>query len=191
MSLKDEVEFVKESISKDEKMLESAFRFEKIYKKHKTKIWIVVIALLLWVAFSQYMSYQKQQNINASNEALSALEKSADDKEALNKLKDVNPKLYDLYSYSVAVKNEDTSTLEKLSSSNDEIVADLSKYHLGVLSGDPQDSKYYSDLSTLQAAYAAIRKKDYDTAKERLTEIDDKSPVMPIVNKLKHLLIGK
>lgn len=191
MSIKDEVEFVKESLSNDEKMLESAFKVEKVYKKHKSKIWLTVSIIGLLIAYNVFSSYAQQKRLVAGNEALSTLEKSPDDKLALADLKQSSPKLYDLYRYSLAVKNSNEEVLKELSASDDELVSDLSKYHLGVLNGEPKDSKYYSDLSTLQIAYMAIKNKEYDAAREKLTEIDDKSSLAGIAKKMRHFLVGK
>ncbi|MDQ7085513.1 MAG: hypothetical protein Q9M36_11560 [Sulfurovum sp.] len=48
MSIKDDVNYVKKSLSSDEKVLESAFKLETLYRKHKVKLWGLAIALVVF-----------------------------------------------------------------------------------------------------------------------------------------------
>ena len=191
MGLKDEVEFVKESLSTDEKILENAFKVEKTYNKHKKKIWLFVGLVVLAIVAWNYKSYQEKKSTVMANETLRALEKSPDDKALADKLKSLNPKLYELYSYSAAIKSTDKKELERLSKGSDKLIADISRYHLGLLNQDQKDSKYYHDLSIMQEAYEALNKKNYKMAKSKLMQIDDSSPLAGVAKKMSHYLAGK
>jgi len=191
VGLKDEVEFVKESLTTDEKILENAFKVEKTYNKHKKKIWVFAGIVVLVIAGWNYKTYQDKENLMAANETLAALEKTPDDKALAEKLKSLNPKLFELYSYSTAIKSTDAKELERLSKSSDTLIADISRYHLGLINQTQEDSKYYHDLSLMQEAYAALNKKDYKTAKSKLMQIDDNSQLAPIAKKMDHYLAGK
>jgi len=190
LSLKDEVEYVKGSLNSDEKILENAFKLERIYKKHKIKIWATVVALTLFFGGSAIMQAYQDSKINAANEALLTLQTNPDDASALSSLKDNNIKLYELFSYSKATKNKDVKALEALSSSDDALVADLSKYHAGILDSKVVDSKYYQELVLVEEAFVALKSGKKDLAKQKLALIGENSPVINIARLLKHYTIG-
>ena len=48
MSIQDDVNYVKKELSGDEKVLESAFKLETLYKKYKFFVWGIVGAVLLF-----------------------------------------------------------------------------------------------------------------------------------------------
>ena len=190
LSLKDEVEYVKGSLNSDEKILENAFKLERIYKKHKIKIWATVAALTLFLGGSVVMQAYQDSKMNAANEALLTLQTNPDDASALSSLKDNNIKLYELFSYSEASKNKDIKALETLSSSDDALVADLSKYHAGILDSKVVDSKYYQELVLVEEAFVALKSGTKDLAKQKLALIGENSPVSNTARLLKHYTIG-
>jgi len=190
LSLKDEVEYIKGSLSGDEKILENAFRLERVYKKHKMKIWATVVALTLFFGGSAIMQAYQDSKMNAANEALLILQANPDDASALSSLKDNNIKLYELFSYSKATKNKDIKALETLSSNDDTLLADLSRYHAAILDSKVVDSKYYQELVLIEEAFVALKSGKKDLAKQKLALIGENSPVSNIARLLKHYTIG-
>ncbi len=189
MSLKDEVKFVKEELSSDEKVLESAFKLEGAYKKYKKVIWGVAIVALAAVITKNGMEMVEQSRLEAANQALLTLQQQPDNKEALATLQAKNPALYEIYTLSVAAQKEDTATLKSLANSQNEVVADMSRYTASVIEKAPKDSKYYEDLAYLEEAYAALQKGDKERAKQKLSMIDLESPVANLAKLLKHMTI--
>jgi len=180
---------VKKELSSDEKVLESAFKLETLYKKHKIKIWAVVIALLLLFGGRAALQAVKDAKLAAANEAFLTLQSKPDDAAALSVLKEKNPALYELYSYAQAAKKQDVATLKQLSKSQNEIIADVSGYHADVAQKQSSDSKLYKDLALLEAAYLAIKSGKTQEAKEKLDLIGERSPVAVLAQFLKHSTI--
>jgi len=189
VSIKDDVKYVKTELSGDEKVLESAFQLETLYKKHKFKIWGVVAALILYFGGQAVMGAMHEAKLEKANEAFLTLQSKSDDATAMKVLKENNPALFELYSYAQAVKNQDIKALESLSQSSNSVVADSSKYTAGVLNKKPVDSKLYKEMALLEEAYVAIEAGNTKTAKEKLELIDERSPLAVIASFLRHSTI--
>lgn len=190
MSLKDQTSFVKEALSGDEKILESAFKLEKLYKKHKFKIWGAGIALVLFFGGTAGIKAYNDSKLNSANDALLVLQQNPSDKSSLDTLKTNNPKLYELFLYSNALKNADSKALQTLVSSQDKIISDISKYHASIIDNKPTDSIYYQDFVVLLEAFNALKSGQKDIAKEQLSLIEETSPVAGIGKALGHYSIG-
>jgi hypothetical protein len=189
LSIKDELEYVKEELSSDEKLLENAFKLERFYKKHKIKIWAVLILVVGGFGGKAIFDAYSEHKLNVANQALLTLEANPKDSKALEELKSNNPKLYSLYLYSTAIKNQDIKTLQELTNGDDKLILDLAKYHINILKNRAGESKYYKDLATLEKAYEYIKEGKKAKAKELLSMIDVQSPVANIANLLKHFTI--
>ncbi len=180
---------VKKELSSDEKVLESAFKLETLYKKHKFKIWAVVIALILFFGGKAVLESMHKAKLIKANEAFVVLQQNSEDATALQTLKENNPALYELYSYAQAAKKEDIQRLKQLAKSSNMVISDASAYTAGVLERDPVDSKLYAELSLFQEAYLLIKSGDAKTARAKLEEIDERSPLAIISGFLKHSTI--
>jgi len=191
VSLKDQAGFVKEALSGDEKILESAFKLEKLYKKHKFKLWAFIAVLVLFFGGRFGMQAYQNAKLESANEALLTLQKNPSDTTALSTLKEKNPKLYELVSYMNAVKNKNSAALEKLSSSSDAVIADISKYHAGLLASKTVDSTYYKELALVEEAYEALKGGKKEIAQQKLSLIGENSPVSSIARLLQHYTLVK
>ncbi len=180
---------IKKELSSDEKVLESVFKLETLYKKHKLKIWGVVVALILFFVGQSAMTAMHEAKLATANEAFLTLQSKSDDTKALNVLKENNPALFELYTFAQASKKQDIKALEALSGSKNEVIADASKYTAAVLNKKPVDSKLYNELSLFQEAYLAIVAGDKKSAKDKLELIDERSPLAVITGFLKHSII--
>ena len=165
-------------------------KFETFYNKHKVKFFVILAAvILIFVSIAASQAWQEHKNEKA-NEALLKLVANPTDKEALAALQENNKPLYDLFTYRIASQKQDIKQLELLSKSENQMIADLSGYEVGVLTGKPKDSVYYQDLVTIERAYEAISKKDMATAKKLLDTIDEKSPMSSIAKLYRHYTIS-
>ena len=180
---------VKKELSSDEKLLESAFKLESIYKKYKYAIWGVAGALIVAYSGTQISAYMERTRLEKANSAFLSLQTNPNDKQALVTLREKNPNLYELYILSTSANNKDTKTLQELTNSKNDIVSDMSKYTLSVLNNTPKDSKLYHELALIEQAYLAIKAKDFKTAKSKLSLIDTRSPVANIAKLLQHATI--
>jgi len=189
VSFKDDVKFVKDELSSDEKVLEGAFKLEKIYKKHKTKIWTSLIVVVLAFGGNAINNYIIQSNLESANSSLLTLQNNANDNQALANLKSKNPKLYELFLYSNAVKSKNIKVLNELSNSKNSIISDISKYHNSIISNKIGDSKYYKDLSLIEDAYKFIESNDNKKALNKISLIEQNSPLYSLGIILKHQTI--
>jgi hypothetical protein len=186
VSLKDDVKYVKEELSSDEKLLESAFRLERLYKKYRYLIWGIGVALLLGIggklAYDSYHAYRLER----ANTALLTLEKNPGDKAALEALRSNNPRLYALYRYARAVETQKPGELKEVTASGDPILQDLARYHEAVLADKAGESRYYPDLSKVEKAYLALKAGKKEEARQALALIGENSPVAGIARLLRH-----
>jgi hypothetical protein len=189
VSIKDDVNYVKKELSGDEKVLESAFKLETLYKKHKLKIWGLVVALVVFFGGRTIQENMHQAQLAKANEAFLVLQQKPSDTEAMKILKENNPALLELFTYAQAVKNKDAKALLALSTSKNSVISDTSKYTAGVLNKKPVDSTLYKEMSLFEEAYLAINAGDVKTAKTKLELIDERSPLAVITGFFKHYLI--
>ena len=190
MDLKSGLNEVKQELSSDEKLLEQAFHLERFFKKYKKPL--IAVAVLLIAAFIGYKvnNYLVNSKLEKANSALLELQKDPNNKEALITLKSNNPKLYSLYSYSVAANSANKAKLEQVSKDS-KFLDDVVNYHLGVLAKTPKDSIYYKNLALLQKAYLLIKENKAKEAKNILIQIPQNSAVAPVAKLLEHYTITK
>ncbi len=187
MSIK--IKEVKEEFSADEQMLMSAFKLEKFYKKHKIKIFSIIVVLLLAFSISQISKFIEESRLNSANEAYLTLLKDSKNSEALNILKEKNPILFELYSYNRAVKNGNLKELESLKKSKNSTISDISNYHLAVMQQRDVSSKLYNDMAIVNSANLLIKQGKMVEARNQLALIDEKSPLYNISKIIKHYTI--
>ncbi|MGC9351249.1 MAG: hypothetical protein ACP5D3_04610 [Sulfurovum sp.] len=137
---------VKKELSSDEKVLESAFKLETLYKKYKVVIWSIVGVLVLFFAGKNVMTAMEESRLAEANSALLTLQQNPEDSEALTTLKEKNPALFELYSYAEAVQKGDKSTLSTLAQSSNKVISDASKYNLSVMENSTTDSLLYREM---------------------------------------------
>lgn len=189
MSFKDDVKFVKDELSSDEKVLESVFKLESIYKKHKIKIFGLLAVTIIGFGGVITNNIIKESNLNSANLALLTLQKDSSNADAKATLKNKNQKLYSLYRYSQAVKNSDTKILTELSTSQNKIIADLSSYHLNMFQNKNADSKYYKNLSIISDAFVSIKDNKKSLADDKLTLVEQNSELYKLSTIMRHQTI--
>lgn len=189
MDIKENVNYVKEELSGDEKVLEKVLKLETFFKKHKINLISIAGALVLFFAGQGIVGAMHDAEIESANKAFLTLQTNPGDQGALDTLKEDNPALYELYSYQQAMNKQDVETLNRLSKSENKVVADASRYALGALQKRGSDSKLYRDMVLLEEAYLAIEEGKSVEAKTKLELIDERSPVSQIARLLNHATI--
>ena len=180
---------VKRELSSDEKVLESAFKLETLYKKYKFIIWAVIIALVVFFVGKSVMQSMHEAKLLEANKAFLSLQKDAKDTKALAVLKEKNPELFELFTYAQASKDSDTKVLNTLKSSKNDVIADVSSYTSAVLENKTSGSKLYEEMSIIEDAYLAIKSGDSKQAKLKLELIDQKSQLYTVASLLRHSTI--
>ena len=189
MNISDTLNEAKKELSSDEQMLASAFKLEKLFKKHKIKIYAVLTIATIYVVGTAITNNIAEQKLVTANSAYLTLEKESKNQEALTDLENNNPALFDLYNYQEAIKNADKEALKKLSTSSNSIIADLSSYHLSVLEGKPSKSELYNEFALVNNASLLIKEGKVQEAKDELNMIGEDSPVYNISKMIKHYTI--
>lgn len=112
MSIKENMNFVKEEISSEEKFLESFVKVERFYKKNK----LLVLGLAGLIIFGG-IGYYVNKNIQASNKleaniAFNKILENPKDAKALATLKENNTQLFQVAQYIQAKKEGKTSDIQ-------------------------------------------------------------------------------
>lgn len=189
MSLKQNVNFIKEEMGNDEKMLVGILRLESWFKRYKIPLIALVIGVMilsLGYIGNNYYQEKKQQEIS------SLYEKSLiGDKNAIVALKNSQSKLYDLYLFQKAVETNDKEILKTLESSKDPIIAKFAKTQNASLNQnlDILNSQASNDFGYLQAAFLEIQAGKIQEARAILSKIQNDSLVRDFANALEHLSI--
>jgi hypothetical protein len=194
LSLKENMDALKEELSSEEKFFESAIRTERFVKKYQKPLIATVVASLLAVGGA--IGYQAYTNakLESSNAAFNLLLANPSDAKAEQTLKNDNPALYDVWKLSRGISQNDVSILEGLKQSKAFGVADIASYEAAAIKGDvPSLDQYtkkqgalYKDLALLELAVNAIEKGDAKTANEKLALISAESPITQVSGALAH-----
>ena len=192
MSLKENVNFVKEELSSEEKFLESFVKIERFFKKYKLLIIsAVAVAVVVIIALS-VTSYLREQNKIEANIVFQEVIKNPTNTKALESLKELNMGLYE-----IALFNQ-KSTQKDLSISTP-FFKELLEYEKAI---KEQDVKKLNDISMennfLLKEFAIFNKAlilanegKYQEAKDTLKLIPETSQVKDLVSLLNHYLITK
>ena len=194
MSIKNNIEMVREELTSEEKFFETSVITERFIKKYKNIIIAGVTLVVVGVVGNIGYDINKDSTANAANEALSELNKDASNKEELSRLQALSPALHDVFVYSQALANKDIATLESLKNSKVTPLVDLVAYELAQSKKDVnalteyalgQDA-IYKDLAQVQAAIILIHEGNTDKAQSKLQTIADTSPLAQVAKALLH-----
>jgi len=186
LSIQEDVNYIKKALSGDEKVLESAFKLETIYKKHKLKIGIALLAIIVFFAGKSIEQNMQQSALLEANTAFLTLQNTPSDSNALKILQEKNPALFELFSYKEAVKNQDSQALKALSSSKSSIISDVSSYQASIVNKKPSNSVLYNDMALLTQGYLALNSGNSKVALLKFSQIDEHSSLAKIRGLLKH-----
>lgn len=194
MSIKENIQTLKDELNSEEKLFESALRTERFVKKYQKPLIGSVISLLLVVGGA--IGYQAYDNarIESSNTALNALLVNPIDKSSLKTLEENNIKLYELYTLSKAIKESDIKSLTLLQKSQSPEIADMATYEAAVLRADhvalekytKMQGGIYQDMALLETAVMLIQKGDTQSARNQLVLIKEDSAIFPVAQMLSH-----
>ena len=176
MSMKDEVKFIKDEFSNDEKLLVNFVKFERFFKKYKKIIYVLIFLAIVTPIGIYIKNSIDETNLNKANNALSTyLEQN--DNDSLEYLKNNNKNLYELALYLRAKKslNEENISLKYLK--------ELLEYQLAEKNADSSklealrksDDFLIKDYAILNEAIVLVNKGEYTKSKELIEEINKES----------------
>lgn len=194
MSIKNDIEMVREELSSEEKFFEKSVITERFVKKYKNIIIAGVVVAVVAVAGSIAYDINKESTITAANAALTELQADPSDKQALSRLESLSPALHDVFVYSKALVDKDIKTLESLKKSKATPLSDLVSYEVAQNNKNVNDltsyalnqDSIYKDLAQVQAAIILMNEGNTDKAHSKLQTITDASPLANIAKALLH-----
>ncbi|MDY0232655.1 MAG: hypothetical protein RBS11_01365 [Sulfurimonas sp.] len=194
MSLKNDIEMVREKLNSEEKFFEKAVITERFVKKYKKFLIGGLVAIVVVVAANIAYDINKESKVREVNIALAILGEDAENSEALSTIKNISPALHDAWIYSNAVVKKDIQSMKKLTSSSSVMVADLASYEVAQESKDAKllddyaskKDAVYKDLALVQSAIIYMSNSDIQKAHERLAKISSESSLKNIANALMH-----
>jgi hypothetical protein len=194
LSLKENMEALKEELSSEEKFFESAIRTERFVKRYQKPLVALVVASLLAVGGAIAYQAYADAKIESSNAAFNLLLSNPSDKQAQETLKQDNPHLYDVWKLSRSVAQSDVSGLESLKNSQAFGVSDIASYEAAVIKGDTasldqyikKQGALYKDLAVLELAISLIEKGEIAAAHQKIALISEESPLYQVATALSH-----
>lgn len=191
LSLKENINMVKEELNSEEKFFERAVITEKFVKKYKKVLIASVIAVVVVVGANMAYDANENSRVSAANIALSKLQADSTNAQALAELKGLSPQLYDVWVFSQAVANKDLKALKSLKESNTLIINDLAKYELAQDTKSLNDyaskeSAIFKDLALVQSAILLFNENKIDQAHKQLLKISKESSLNKLAQALMH-----
>lgn len=190
MSVKNNLNFIKNEFSSDEKIIENAFKLEILYKRYRHIILGVLIGIVALVAFLSIKYYVTESNAKKSSEILQSLLENPKDEALRSSLQKNNAPLYNLFLLQQSLESGNVADLETLSNQQD-LVQFLANYHLGSFERDSailnKSEKYaLGDFAKIQEAYILLKNGKANEAKNILSSISQDSPLSEIATILSH-----
>lgn len=193
MSLKENVDFVKEELSSEEKFLESFVKVERFYKKYKFLILSIgALVIVAVIGFYSTKYFQNQTKIEA-NIAFDKVLKDSTDTTALNTLKEKSPQLFQIAEYVKAKKEGKTTDIQvKYLKEINEYQKALNSKNIEQLNTVSMKNDFLlKEFAIFNKALILTNEGKYEDAKATLKLIPATSKVNDLVNVLKHYLVTK
>lgn len=193
MSMKENVDFVKNELNSEEKFLEGFVKVERLYKKFKSLIIGLLTILVVAVIAFGINSYIDKKNTIAANIAFDKVVSNPDDKEALNTLKESNKKLYEVALYLQAKKDG------KYPETEIPYLKELTQYQKALTNSDVsklndlsmQNDFLLKEFAIFNKALILVNEGKYKEAKIALNLIQKSSKASELSNLLQHHLLTK
>lgn len=193
MSLKENVNYVKDELSSEEKFLEGFVKVERFYKKYK----LIIIAAVI-IVIGGTIGYYVTQSMQASNKleaniAFNKVLENPKDAQALATLKEKNEQLFQVAQYIQASKDG------KLADVQVKYLKDLVAYQKALESNDltklnsisMQSDFLLKEFAIFNRALIQANEGKYEDAKATLKLIPANSKAADLVNVLNHYLVTK
>lgn len=189
MSLKENVDYVKDELSSEEKFLEGFVKVERFYKKNRLIIILAIIVVVSIIAGAYITKSIQATNKLEANIAFNKILENPKDTQALDTLKQNNEQLFQLAKY-IQDKNYDIQV---------KYLKELVEYKKALEKNDVkklnsismQNDFLLKEFAIFNKALILTNEGKYEDAKATLKLIPSNSKVNDLVNVLKHYLVTK
>ena len=193
MSIKENVDYIKEELSSQEKFLENFVKGERFYKKYKTLIFAFIAIVILGGIGLVIKNNIDESNKLKANIAFNKVLQNSTDTQALEELKNTNEKLYEVALFLQAKKEN------KAVEVNIPLLKELSKYQVALANKNVdeltnlsmQNDFLLKEFAIFNKALLLSNEGKYDDAKATLKLIPQTSKAFELANLLNHYLLTK
>lgn len=192
MSIKDDVNYIKNELSSEEKFLESFVKTERFFKKYKKLIVVLIIAVIIGSIAFLVKTKLDEKNLYEANIALSNFLENGN-QNSLDELKEKNRDLYEIALY-LDAKNE-----FKNADINLKYLKELLDFQVALLNSNQSELDLVSkkadfllkDYAIFNQALILVNNQKYAEAREILGKISQDSRAFELATLLKHYLVTK
>lgn len=192
MSLKEDVGYIKNELSSEEKFIENFVKGERFFKKYKTLIIAVVVILIIGLIGFTVKKSIDNSNKHDANIALSQFLENGDEK-ALETLKNKNEKLYEVALFLQAKKDNKIPSIEL------PLLKELVKFQTATASNNIEELNSLSmqndfllkEFALFNKALILVNEGKYEEAKKELSQISQTSKAYELATLLNHYLLTK
>ncbi|MDK2041742.1 tetratricopeptide repeat protein [Aliarcobacter butzleri] len=192
MSLKEDVGYIKNELSSEEKFIENFVKGERFFKKYKTLIIAVVVILIIGLIGFTIKKSMDNSNKHDANIALSQFLENGDEK-ALETLKNKNEKLYEVALFLQAKKDNKIASIEL------PLLKELVKFQRATASNNIEELNSLSmqndfllkEFALFNKALILVNEGKYEEAKKELSQISQTSKAYELATLLNHYLLTK
>ena len=192
MSIKDDVNYIKNELSSEEKFLESFVKTERFFKKYKKLIFGLIILAIVGSVVFLVKTKLDEKNLYEANIALSSFLENVN-QNSLDELKEKNRDLYEIALY-LDAKNE-----FKNADINLKYLKELLDFQVALLNSNQSDLDAVSkkadfllkDYAIFNQALILVNNQKYAEAREILGKISQDSRAFELATLLKHYLVTK
>ncbi|MCT7568217.1 tetratricopeptide repeat protein [Aliarcobacter butzleri] len=192
MSLKEDVGYIKNELSSEEKFIENFVKGERFFKKYKTLIIAVVVILIIGLIGFTVKKSIDNSNKHDANIALSQFLENGDEK-ALETLKNKNEKLYEVALFLQAKKDNKIPSIEL------PLLKELVKFQTATASNNidelnslsMQNDFLLKEFALFNKALILVNEGKYEEAKKELSQISQTSKAYELATLLNHYLLTK
>ncbi|EFU69814.1 tetratricopeptide repeat protein [Aliarcobacter butzleri] len=192
MSLKEDVGYIKNELSSEEKFIENFVKGERFFKKYKTLIIAVVVILIIGLIGFTVKKSIDNSNKHDANIALSQFLENGDEK-ALETLKNKNEKLYEVALFLQAKKENKIASIEL------PLLKELVKFQTATASNNIEELNSLSmqndfllkEFALFNKALILVNEGKYEEAKKELSQISQTSKAYELATLLNHYLLTK
>ncbi len=194
MSLKHDIEMVRDELTSEEKFFETAVVTEKFIKKYKNVMIGSLVAVVLLVIGDIAYNASEKSRITEANKLLTAIVSDSNNSADVARLDSLSPALHDVWQYSQAIANKDIETLKELQSSKVTFVGDLSSYAVADNAANvkalgaytEKQEAIFKDLAIVESAVLLMNENKAEQAHEKLKMIRENSPLANVASALMH-----
>ena len=193
MSIKENVDYVKEELSSQEKFLENFVKGERFYKKYRTLIFAFIAIIVVGSIGTIIKNNMDEANKLEANLAFNKVLQNSNDAQALEELKNKNAKLYEVALF-LQAKNDNKSIEVSIP-----LLKELSKYQTALANKNiseldnlsMQNDFLLKEFAIFNKALLLTNEGKFNEAKTTLALIPQNSKAFELAKLLNHYLLTK